>query len=99
MARVLVVDDEEDIREALTEILEDEGHDVYEAENGSEVMAMAVSARIELILLDMAIAPVDRDRVSFYEYGGVKPRTAGAVNDLAAHDLDVNQCTVPLTRR
>jgi CheY-like chemotaxis protein len=56
MARILVVDDEEDIREALTEILEDEGHDVFEAENGLEVMAMAVSARIDLILLDMAMS-------------------------------------------
>jgi len=55
MARILVVDDEEDIREALTEILEDESHDVFEAENGLEVMAMAVSARIDLILLDMAM--------------------------------------------
>lgn len=55
MARILVVDDEEDIREALSEILEDEGHDVFEAENGAEVMAMAVSARIDLILLDMAM--------------------------------------------
>ena len=55
MARILVVDDEEDIREALTEILEDEGHDVFEAENGTEVLAMAVSARIDLILLDMAM--------------------------------------------
>jgi CheY-like chemotaxis protein len=55
MARILVVDDEEDIREALTEILEDEGHDVFEAENGLEVMPMAISARIDLILLDMAM--------------------------------------------
>lgn len=55
MARILVVDDEEDIREALTEILEDEGHDVFEAENGTEVLAMTVSARIDLILLDMAM--------------------------------------------
>lgn len=55
MARILVVDDEEDIREVLTEILEDEGHDVFEAENGLEVMAMAISARIDLILLDMAV--------------------------------------------
>ena len=55
MARILVVDDEGDIREALTEILEDEGHDVFEAENGMEVMAMVVSARIDLILLDMAM--------------------------------------------
>ena len=58
MARILVVDDEEDIREALTEILEGEGHDVFETENGLEVMAMAVSARIDLILLDMAMPEV-----------------------------------------
>jgi CheY-like chemotaxis protein len=61
MARILVVDDEEDIREALTEILEDEGHDVFEAENGLEVMAMAVSARIDLILLDMAMPEMTND--------------------------------------
>ena len=59
MARILVVDDEEDIREALTEILEDEGHDVFEAENGLEVMAMAVSARIDLILLDITMPEMD----------------------------------------
>ena len=55
MARILVVDDEEDIRKALTEILEDEGHDVFEAENGLEVLGIAISARIDLILLDMAM--------------------------------------------
>lgn len=59
MARILVVDDSEDVRLALITLLEDVGHDVLEAEDGSEVIAMVLSGSPELVLLDVAMPRVD----------------------------------------
>ena len=38
MAKILIVDDSDDIRLALSALLEDGGHEVSEAADGSEVM-------------------------------------------------------------
>ncbi len=59
MARILVVDDSEDVRLALMTLLEDIGHQVFEAEDGSEVTAMVLSGSPDLILLDVAMPRVD----------------------------------------
>ena len=59
MARILVVDDSEDIRLALTTILEDVGHVVMEAEDGSEVLEIVLSGNLDLVLLDVAMPRVD----------------------------------------
>jgi len=59
MARILVVDDSEDVRLALMTLLEDIGHQVFEAEDGSEVTAMVLSGSPDLVLLDVAMPRVD----------------------------------------
>ena len=59
MARILVVDDSEDVRLALMTLLEDIGHQVFEAEDGSEVIAMVLSGSPDLVLLDVAMPRVD----------------------------------------
>ncbi|MDP6822424.1 MAG: response regulator [Dehalococcoidia bacterium] len=59
MARILVVDDSEDVRLALMTLLEDIGHNVYEAEDGSEVTAMVLSGSPDLVLLDVAMPRMD----------------------------------------
>ncbi len=53
MARILVVDDNPDVRLALTTILEDAGHDVLEAEDGDVVFDMAIEHQPTLVLLDV----------------------------------------------
>jgi CheY-like chemotaxis protein len=56
----LVVDDDRDIREALKEILEDEGYPVATAANGRE--ALAVLARLPrpcVVLLDLMMPVMD----------------------------------------
>ena len=53
MARILVVDDNPDVRLALTTILEDAGHDVLEAEDGDVVFDIAVNQQPTLVLLDV----------------------------------------------
>lgn len=45
MNRILVIDDNDDIRGALTAILEDAGHDVEGAADGNEANALAASQR------------------------------------------------------
>jgi CheY-like chemotaxis protein len=53
MARVLVVDDEADIREAVSEVLSDEGYDVEAAGDGAEALRKLHSYHPCLVLLDL----------------------------------------------
>ncbi|MBC7545916.1 MAG: response regulator [Candidatus Sericytochromatia bacterium] len=54
MAAILVVDDDQDIREALIEILSDEGHTASGAGNGAEALvSLRQFPRPDLILLDL----------------------------------------------
>lgn len=53
MARILVVDDEMGIRELLSEILADEGHDVVLAATAGEARQVRLAGRPDLVLLDI----------------------------------------------
>jgi CheY-like chemotaxis protein len=53
MVSVLVVDDERDIREAVAELLEDEGYDVVWARDGEEALQQAREHHPQLVLLDL----------------------------------------------
>ena len=59
MARILVVDDSEDVRLALATILEDAGYEIFEASDGSQVPDMVAEHRPDLILLDVAMPKVN----------------------------------------
>jgi len=59
MAQILVVDDEIGIRELLSEILTDEGHDVKLAENATQARAARAQARPDLVLLDIWMPDTD----------------------------------------
>ena len=59
MAKILVVDDEVGIRELLSEILRDEGHDVQLAENAAAARAARNHARPDLGLLDIWMPDTD----------------------------------------
>ncbi|MFN3943459.1 MAG: PAS domain-containing protein [Allosphingosinicella sp.] len=54
-ARILVVDDDPDVRGFLADTLEGLGHDVVTAENGEEALARAEESRPDLVLLDFAM--------------------------------------------
>lgn len=56
MARVLVVDDDQDIRDTVRFILEDAGHEVEEASNGRSALQMLRDCPAPLVvLLDLLI--------------------------------------------
>lgn len=57
MARILVVDDRDDIRLAMAGLLSAEGYEVFEASDGSQVADRVRKDRPDLILLDI-IMPV-----------------------------------------
>ena len=57
--RILIVDDEDDIREFIGYNLRHEGYDVYTAENGAEALEIIGSVRPHLVLLDMMMPIMD----------------------------------------
>ncbi len=56
---ILIIDDEKDIRTALTGILEDEGYQVLNAESGAEGIECARQELPDLILLDIWMPGMD----------------------------------------
>jgi CheY-like chemotaxis protein len=75
MARVLVIDDEPDVRWLIRMSLERAGHEVIDAEDGLRGIALAMKQRPEIIVLDLMMPVMDG-------YGVLTelakdPRTAG----------------------
>jgi DNA-binding NtrC family response regulator len=59
MANILVVDDELGIRDLLSEILNDEGHNVELAQNAAQARAARANSRPDLVLLDIWMPDTD----------------------------------------
>jgi two-component system nitrogen regulation response regulator NtrX len=58
-ARILVVDDEPGIRQALRQMLEYEGYQVRDAKDGPSALAAYSEEPADLVLLDIKMAPMD----------------------------------------
>lgn len=59
MARILVVDDEQDTVTLLRRILEREGFEVIEAYNGSEALSKIRESPVDLVILDVMMPGID----------------------------------------
>ena len=59
MSKILIIDDEKAIRRALREILEFEGFEIEEAENGKEGFEKATSTVFDLIFCDIKMPQMD----------------------------------------
>ncbi len=59
MANLLIVDDEQGIRELLQDILTDEGHQVQLAENAQQARALHQRNEFDLVLLDIWMPQID----------------------------------------
>lgn len=55
MAKLLVIDDEGDIRHLYAAELEDEGHEVLTAGDSAEAMARLRNGKLDLIILDIKL--------------------------------------------
>ena len=59
MASILIIDDEEDIRDALKMVLESAGHTVRLASNGNEALALQRKVAADLIITDIIMPEKD----------------------------------------
>ena len=57
--RVLVVEDDPDIRRSIAECLRDEGFDVIVAHDGEHALRLAAAGNPDVILLDLSLPRVD----------------------------------------
>ncbi len=59
MARILIVDEEPDMRLAMRNVLELRGHEIFEAGDGDSALEIAGENRPDLVLLDMRLPGMD----------------------------------------
>ena len=59
MAKILIIDDEAPIRASLREILEYEGYQVQEAENGLEGVRLAAKFSYDVVFCDIKMPEMD----------------------------------------
>lgn len=59
MAKILIVEDEDDIRNNLRRFLRLEGYEVAEAENGRRGVAQAIAEQPDLIICDLMMPELD----------------------------------------
>lgn len=57
--KILIIEDEQDLQEALVDKLTREGFSVLAAKNGEEGLKVALAARPDLILLDIVMPVMD----------------------------------------
>jgi len=57
--RILVVEDQEDNRQILRDLLGNAGYELTEAENGEEAIAAVAKQRPDLILMDIQLPVMD----------------------------------------
>ena len=88
--RVLVVDDDEGIRDVLATVLEDEGYDVCTAADGLEGLAEAERARPDVVILDFQMPRCDGP--SFAERYRASPDPAPIILVTASHQVK-SRCT------
>ncbi|UCD25124.1 MAG: sigma-54-dependent Fis family transcriptional regulator [Gemmatimonadota bacterium] len=56
-ARILIVDDEKNMRRMLRAILEEESYDVHDVEGGKDALATCIEVEPDVILLDLVMEP------------------------------------------
>jgi DNA-binding NtrC family response regulator len=59
MARILVVDDEVTVLDAVTTVLQEEGHDIVPVLGGEEAKGILVAQTFDLMISDIRMRPVD----------------------------------------
>lgn len=74
MARVLVMDDEEDLRRVLVRVLEGAGHEACQAANGADGLREVKAHPVDLVVTDLVMP--EMDGLEFMrELGRLRPGT------------------------
>jgi two-component system response regulator (stage 0 sporulation protein F) len=59
MATILIIDDEQSIRDLLREVLQTAGHRVIEARDGREGLALYQKQPVDLVIMDLLMPDTD----------------------------------------
>ncbi|OGQ95497.1 MAG: hypothetical protein A2521_06560 [Deltaproteobacteria bacterium RIFOXYD12_FULL_57_12] len=91
-AKILIVDDDQALRQTLKKALKNEGYVLYFAENGENGLKIFESTPPDLIFLDLRM-PV-MDGFQFIEQIGIRPDDPYAVVVITGHgdDFEVKRC-------
>ncbi|MBQ7944526.1 MAG: response regulator transcription factor [Lachnospiraceae bacterium] len=87
MAKILVVEDNEDYRELLQNFLESAGYEVLTAEDGARAVALAGVESFDLLLLDLMLPKMDGYEVC----GHIRQNSDVPIIMLTALDSEVHQ--------
>ena len=74
MIRVLLVDDDDDLRQSLAELFLEEGFQVTQAVDGKDALARLAKESVDMILLDYMMP--EMDGLAFREVQRAHPRLA-----------------------
>lgn len=74
MARILIADDNPEIRQLLTTILQDEGHKVSAADDGRQALEMILAQAPDVLVLDIMMPSLDG-------YGVLKEMKSAGMRD------------------
>ena len=95
MAKILVVDDEEQMRKVLRRFLEAEGHQVFEAADGVEALAVMKQEEMALAFVDLGMPVMDGFELlrhmsqEFPDVKAITNSTEGSVLDLADREASI----------
>ena len=75
MEKILVIDDEKNIRELIEDILSEEGYQIFIAQNGKEGVEFfkKFSSQIDLVILDIIMPELD-GKDCYYEIKKINPQ-------------------------
>ena len=59
MARILIIDDDEDVRYVMRRILDTAGHEVLEAADGGQGIEISKTEKLDLVITDIFMPNVD----------------------------------------
>ena len=77
MSDILIVDDEKDIRELISEILIDEGYSTRSSSNSADCLNQVSNAPPDLLILDIWLKDSDMDGIDILKK--VKSRLASGI--------------------
>jgi two-component system response regulator MprA len=99
MRRILVAEDDSEIRQALVDMLEFSGYDVRAVANGAEALAMLAAWRPDAIVLDMLMPEMDGPTFLHHLHAddaiaAIPILLLSALRDLEARSADLHVASV-----
>ena len=89
MTRVLIVDDDAQVRAVTSAFLLREGYDVFEARNGRECFSLLDKEKVDVVIVDMLMPEVDGvETILRLKQGDTHPRIIGISGGGRIHGIE-----------